>query len=327
MADLENEDATPDSGGWIERIIEGGIPQILLGPAGKAISRLIGAGADYPIAHIEGLTQRVRDRNAARSAITRGLSQKALESAVGDPAAVDRALNNFLDRSLRIQANKDAVAAFAIEDLSNDPPAEGSTGPADDWLAKFERLAEDASSEDLRVLFGKLLAGEIRSPRSIAPATLHFASLLDAETTQLIDRVLPFCTGTDAAFHECVTPALTIPEIVRLEQAGFWTTDKALGMKIGDDAMGFFRLRGDDLVALFKGNPGTSATISASLLSPAAMSFVKIVNREFDSEAFGRYLLNKLKCDEVYVGGIQPTPNGGFCMPTYRLVASAQAPT
>lgn len=50
------------------------------------------------------------------------------------------------------------------------------TEPDDDWLNVFERYVEDASSERLQGLWGKVLAGEIRRPGRFSTRTLRFLS-------------------------------------------------------------------------------------------------------------------------------------------------------
>ena len=99
--------------------------------------------------------------------------------AVADPVILERAKAAMVATAYRHQVNKDAVALKTIETLQTDPPPEDSDGPSEDWLANFESYAEEASSDQLRTLFARLLAGEIRKPSSISPMTLHFVSMLD----------------------------------------------------------------------------------------------------------------------------------------------------
>lgn len=42
---------------WLEVLADGGLPQIIAGPAGKAISRLVGATIEIPAAYIDGYAQ------------------------------------------------------------------------------------------------------------------------------------------------------------------------------------------------------------------------------------------------------------------------------
>jgi hypothetical protein len=151
---------TPEGSDWLATIIEGGVPQILLGPAGKAISRLVGAAVEIPAARMDSIAQRIRDKTEARSQISQAIAKRVAELSIDDPDVMERAMNNMLDREDRVQKNKDAVAVIAVQDLHENPPNQESEGPSDDFLTKFERYAGDASSDDLRMMFGKILAGE-----------------------------------------------------------------------------------------------------------------------------------------------------------------------
>ena len=92
---------------------------------------------------------------------------------------MERATANMVATAYRRQINKEAVALKTIKNLQADPPPEQGDGPSEDWLANFERYAEEAPSDQLRTLFARLLAGEIRKPSGISPMTLHFMSMLD----------------------------------------------------------------------------------------------------------------------------------------------------
>jgi hypothetical protein len=99
--------------------------------------------------------------------------------AVADPEIMKRAKANMVTKAYRHQENRDAVALKTMQSLQADPQPEQGDWPSEDWLANFESYAEEASSDQLRTLFARLLAGEIRKPSSISPMTLHFVSMLD----------------------------------------------------------------------------------------------------------------------------------------------------
>ena len=114
--------------------------------------------------------------------------------------------------------------------MQADPPLDDSEVLSDDWLTKFERYAEDASSDQLRTLFAKLLAGEIRKPGDVSPITLHFVSMLDQKTATLIQRIFPYTVFNNADLASAVTlldcgdpPPLSVEQQLDLERCGFWS--------------------------------------------------------------------------------------------------------
>ncbi|MBL4873737.1 MAG: DUF2806 domain-containing protein [Rhodobacteraceae bacterium] len=274
---------------WLENLAEGGLPQLLAGPAGKAISRLVGSAVEVPAAYIDAFTESIKDRTKAKSKLTQAMGEKAAEMAVADPDLMDRAMNSFLGRQFRAQTNKEEIARIVVEELKSDPPSQDSEGPSEDWLNKFERYAEDASSEDLRLMFAKLLAGEIRSAGSISAATLHFVSMLDPEASKLIERVLPHCSLAAVCYMDAITPPLSHYEVTRLEQSGFWSAAKTLPVTYGDDGRTIIPVR-DSLGIFSQATPNHSVRLNISVLSKVGDDLANTINRDFAIKAFAEIL-------------------------------------
>ncbi|MDH8442111.1 DUF2806 domain-containing protein, partial [Klebsiella pneumoniae] len=107
---------------------------------------------------------------------------------VADKELVQRAADNFLAKELRKQSNKEAIAKKTIEILaieakpgespsSEQHPSEKEKSHLDeDWLNIFEQHAETATSERLRTIWSRTLAGEIRKPKSFSLQTPRFIS-------------------------------------------------------------------------------------------------------------------------------------------------------
>lgn len=178
--------------GWLERLMDGGLPQLFAGPAGKAISRLIGAAVDIPEAYLQRIAQGIRDDTSARSHVMDTLTKAAVELGLKDESRLQRGLNSLISKAYREQENREAVAGKVIEALSDEPPPDDSKGPDDEWLDMFESIASRASTETIRDLFARVLAGEIRQPGRVSLATLQFLTIMDAATAKLIEEVAPY---------------------------------------------------------------------------------------------------------------------------------------
>jgi len=59
-------------------------------------------------------------------------------------------------------------------------------------MGLFEDVAEKASSEELADLLARILAGEIRRPKSVSRRTLQVASILDAEIVAALNTIRPW---------------------------------------------------------------------------------------------------------------------------------------
>ncbi|UOA30468.1 hypothetical protein DSM110093_00216 [Sulfitobacter sp. DSM 110093] len=274
---------------WLDLFSDGGLPQILLGPAGKALSRLVGASVEYPATYIEGFSQRNKDKFDARSKISQAMADKAAELAVSDPEIMDRAMDSFLGRQYRGQRNKEAIAKITIENLQSDLPSSDENGPSEDWINKFERYAEDASSDDLRLIYSKLLEGEVRNAGSVSPATLHFVSLLDGEVSKLIDRVLPYTIDDGITYIDAMSPGLPYSDKTILEQSGFWTMNRTYNMVLENSVQ--MQLLRENVAAIIEGPEKHRLSLEVAMLSKAGRDLAKIINREFDHKAFADLIL------------------------------------
>ncbi|WP_170971990.1 DUF2806 domain-containing protein [Rhodobacter sp. SY28-1] len=300
-----------DSGeNWITSLVQGGLPQLLAGPAGKAISRLVGAGVEIPASFLEGIAQGIRDKSEARSEISRAIAMHAATMATADPKVMERALTSMLDRSYRAQKNKDAVAAAALKDLNDSPPPEDSEGPSEDWLTKFEKYAEDASGDDLRIMFGKLLAGEVRKPGSISRATLHFASVLDGQTAKLVERALPVCITHGIAFVDCLDPKMNAAEIAFVEQSGFWSSEKTFTLRFDNRGMKLQSIDEKGNAFAIRGQPDSQIKLDVAVLSRAGSDLTKIISLPFDYQSFANAILEKPGVTNFYFGKAVSSGNG-----------------
>ncbi len=65
--------------------------------------------------------------------------------------------------------------------------------PDHDWTARFFNEAQDVSSEDMQILWAKVLAGEVERPGSTSQHTLGVLKVLDRSTAQLFTKVCSMC--------------------------------------------------------------------------------------------------------------------------------------
>ena len=162
-----------------------------IGAAGMlALRKLIGQVADVPGAGLELISQSIRDEAAVRSTVSKAVGARRAATAVAqyDADLVARAARSHWSAHIRKQANKEAIAKRAFDELQEDAPAT-ETPVSDDFLNRFERFAEDASSEEMQRLFARILAGEIRRPGTFSLATLQALSVMDANVAATVEKV------------------------------------------------------------------------------------------------------------------------------------------
>jgi hypothetical protein len=108
------------------------------------------------------------------------LAKGVAEDALNDPVVRQAAADIYLPTAVRKLANKAKVVQKTVEHMA-ETQTDGveAKAPEDDWMNAFARFAEDASSERLQDLFGRILAGEIVRPGSFSLATVRTVAELD----------------------------------------------------------------------------------------------------------------------------------------------------
>jgi hypothetical protein len=222
---MSNEIVPGEASSWSDVLQELNLPKLVLGPAGEALSRLVGHVADVPAEYVKSFTQGIKDKREARSQVSNALAKAVAAEVATDRDLIQRAAQSFLAKELRSQTNKEAVAKKAIEHLSDDSGSSDPNprAPEDDWLNVFERYAENASSEKLRDLWGRVLAKEIRKPKSFSLRTMRFVSELDSETARLFEKYSNEVINGDVISKPQPLEGSQFMELLELQDAGLLT--------------------------------------------------------------------------------------------------------
>ena len=176
-----------------------GVPAPIRRNAFKAFAQLCTAAIEVPVAHLEGIVAEKRAETAARvKLISTGASQISDQMDV-DPEYARVAVKKFGQKIIRQQVNLDRISETAAEMLHTDT-TEGNNTPedsekviSDDWLNSFQKEAEQVTSDEMRLLFGKVLAGEIKKPASFSIRTVKLLSQLDNQAAAIFQRFCSMC--------------------------------------------------------------------------------------------------------------------------------------
>lgn len=168
-----------------------GIPAPLRKNALKAFTRLCTAAVEYPLALIEGAVAEKRAETRARVKLIDASATQIAEQMRTSPDYARAAATKFAQKIVRERVNVDQVADFALADLRAEQAATQSQPEAeadlisDDWLNAFDTEASQMSSEQMQRLFGRILAGEIRRPKSYSIKTIKLMAQLDNQAATL----------------------------------------------------------------------------------------------------------------------------------------------
>ena len=115
--------------------------------------------------------------------------------------------------------------AAALEDDDQSAP---DREVDDDWLYRWRDSASTVSNEKLQDLWGRALAGEVKSPGTFSLRTLEFLKNLSQQEAQLIEKLAPFAIDgsyacSDQGDADVAAHGITYTEILELDDLGVIT--------------------------------------------------------------------------------------------------------
>ncbi len=194
LIDPENDPAAEDNNGVLATVFDaigthfGHIPAIVRKNVAKAFNHLM----KVPNAYIDGKAAEIKATSDARVAVTKATGKTLAQSIEVDKSLAAIATATNASRILRQQVNAAKVLQYAAVEVKQEASTDVATEPeeiSEDWLNAFEREAVDMSSEHMQRLFGKILAGEMKRPKSYSIRTVKLMAQLDNHAAGLF-RVL-----------------------------------------------------------------------------------------------------------------------------------------
>ena len=178
------------------------LPAWMIRNASKAFGQLCSALIDVPAGALERRSAEKRAESEARiKIIEKNAAQIAGQMDVPSEYA-QRAGNKFAEKIIREQINLDKISAIAANELKKEQSDSSTNQSADsgeektindDWLNCFGDEARQKSTEDMQLLFGRILAGEIRKPETYSIRTVKILGQLDQNVAILFKKLCSAC--------------------------------------------------------------------------------------------------------------------------------------
>tara|TARA_R110002012_G_scaffold78695_7_gene200486 strand:+ start:366 stop:1355 length:990 start_codon:yes stop_codon:yes gene_type:complete len=102
---------------------------------------------------------------------------------------MQRASSNDFSRNVKKQANTESVLSHAAEELREETEVP-DTEVDQDWLSLYFSIVENVSSDYMHQLWGKVLAGEIRTPGGFSLRTLELLKTMTVKEAELFSKVV-----------------------------------------------------------------------------------------------------------------------------------------
>lgn len=102
-----------------------------------------------------------------------------------DNKLMERTQQRLLSQEVKRQTNVENTVLIAKNDLENSSEPVSEIPVDDDWATRFFNIAQDANNEDMQTLWAKILAGEIKKPKSFSLRTLETLRSISTEDAKL----------------------------------------------------------------------------------------------------------------------------------------------
>ena len=154
------------------------------------------------------------------------------DSAFRDAAASVK--RNRIAQEVRAEVNVSKALLSAEAGLEDDPQTPPERKVDDDWLFRWRDAASVVSAEELQTLWGRVLAGEIKSPGSFSLRTLEFLKNLSHEEALQITKMSPFVINRDALLRDnklLDSLGITLDFLLNIQDLGILFGVDALGIE------------------------------------------------------------------------------------------------
>ena len=112
--------------------------------------------------------------------IERAKSKALAEGKEIDADTFERIQERLIHKELKRQKSIDTVSQIAADQLKHETTV--SEEPVnEDWTTRFFNIVEDISDEEMLNLWGRILAGEVKRPKTYSIRTLEFIKNLSKE--------------------------------------------------------------------------------------------------------------------------------------------------
>jgi hypothetical protein len=252
--------------------------------------RLVGSLFDLLAASIEGAADNRRLEDNIKGQLKTAQANLALQQIQNMPDLGLTLISDLVEDTARKKINKFKIGLEAINALkeapaiclpSNNPPHEDLDEKLDeDWMNNFIRYAEDASSERLQKLWGRVLAGEIRTPGIFSRETLRFISELDNNIANNCEWINNRIIRDWVPINNSWGGASELSIFLELQRLGIL---KGVGLKgaqyqITIDESGVGAIGGQFLGLVFDGQPGRIIAFDAFFVSRLGLEVLSLLH-------------------------------------------------
>lgn len=129
-----------------------------------------------------------------------GAQERALQ--LKDDGLVARAISRISHQELENQKNLEDIISKADQELVGAPANEYGPEMDEGWFNRFSNFAMSITNEDMKRVWAKILAGEIRRPDTYSIRTLNLMSMLSRKEAEIIGNMAQYVLYDYSSNHD-----------------------------------------------------------------------------------------------------------------------------
>ena len=143
--------------------------------------------------------------------------------------------DNFRVEAIRREISIAKAVIHAEEELAQDPQKPSAAQVSEDWLLRWRDCAASVSSDELHSLWGKVLAGEVKTPGNFSLRTLEFLRNLSQDEARGIEKLSQLVVsniifrGDQAILH---SEGVTFSLLLMMQELGIVSGVESIGMEM-----------------------------------------------------------------------------------------------
>jgi hypothetical protein len=197
---------------------------------------------------------------------------------------------------LRREINVTRALLTAGEVLEADPEKPPPQRAGADWLYRWRDAASEVSEPELQHLWGRVLAGEVKTPGSFSLRTLEFIRNVSSAEAQEINKLLQFAIANFVylgAKGILEAEGINYEFLLRMKELGIVTDQDGLKLEMGNMSPDPNRFLGaltsqGRVVLVRHSDPAKKLSLVVAKLTPTASELLRISSCEAQLEYLNR---------------------------------------
>lgn len=249
-----------------------------------------------------------------RMAKSRAKEIKTISSAINDsnlpiqysngPVGIDTSTKEFMERTERRmlfleakkQKNIEDIIAGAYENLENEPKV--SEEPLqEEWINRFFNIVGEVSSDELKVIWSKILSEEIKQPGKCSIRTLENLRNISREEAEIFKKISNYIIEYRNVYYlpneDELLKSININygEILKLSEAQMINSSAMVSatLTFDENTKENYLIYNNYIVICKKENKSVE-NLSAFNLTETGINIFKILSTNFDKDYFESYL-------------------------------------